>query len=110
MKTTARSAPKKSAIKSLAHGSVTDTEAIDSAYAYLASKARYLDGASAFRLEEIRKAGKKWIVVLSYNTKFKETKEKNPLARALNNLRRFKQFEIDIRTGEIVAMGEPIPR
>ncbi len=89
-------------------GELSDSDAIERAFKYLDSKKKYLDGPRQPRLEAIQRSENDWIVVLSYLTAMKAMDKANPLWKALSNIRKYKEFEIDAKNGEVLAMRDPV--
>lgn len=89
---------------------VTDTEAIEKAFSYLKSHEKFLENPGNPRLETIQRFNGEWVVVVSYLIERRNDAGDivlNPLLQALKYQRYFKEFEIDAKSGDIIAMRNP---
>ncbi len=93
------------------HQQFTEEQAIEKAFQYLASKGKYMEQPYAPRLETIQRVNGEWVVVLSYLSKGQALEDTtNPLLAALNQVRKYKEFDIDAITGDVHAMTDPAVR
>src|SRR4051812_27534760 len=91
---------------------VTSQKAIEEAFNYLNTlPPEYLGTPTYPRLETVQRSGDEWRVVISFltNIQGKFESSPNPLMKVLGQQRRFKEFEIDANTGEIIALRDPGP-
>ncbi len=90
---------------------ITSKTAIDKAVAFLESLgSEYLGGVpKAFRVETIQRLDKEWVVLLSYTISISRSEGNivNPLAELLSTRRYMKEVEIDVESGEAIAMRNP---
>lgn len=92
---------------------ITNAKAIDTAVRYLEGlPGELLGGPKDVRLESIERMNGEWIVILSYASDAETETTHSPLAdsplgRALRAMRRYKEFDIDAESGEVIRMSHP---
>jgi hypothetical protein len=89
---------------------VSSEQAVEKAFNYLAALGpKYLGQPESPRLETIQRFDDEWLVVLSYMITG-SAKSENPVLKALTAQRKYKEFEINAETGEVLAMRNPEDR